>query len=232
MRREGLSEADARARCLFIDSKGAVVTSRGDLSEQKRPFAQDRAPMANLLGSVEDFRPTVLIGASGQGGIFTQPILEAMARLNEQPVVWALSNPTSKAECTAEQAYGWTAGRAVFASGSPFGPVTLNGRAHSTGQANNSFVFPGVGFGLLLSGARRVTDEMFFAAGRALAHQVSSDDLEHGRIFPVAARMRDVALAVSVAVAEVAYQQGMATTPRPADLAAAAVRAAYSPQYG
>ena len=231
MQREGLSEADARGRCLFIDSQGAVVTSRADLPEQKRPFAQDRAPMPDLLTSVETFRPTVLIGASGQSGIFTQPLLEAMARLNERPVVWALSNPTSKAECTAEQAYGWTSGRAVFASGSPFDPVMHNGRLHSTGQANNSFVFPGVGFGLFLSGARRVTDEMFFAAARALADQVSHTDLDQGRIFPAATRMREVALAVSVAVAAVAYDQGLATTARPADLASAAARARYSPQY-
>ena len=231
MQREGLSQAEARARCLFIDSKGAVVASRGDLPEQKRPFAQDRAPMSDLMSSIEDFRPTVLIGACGQPGLFTQPVLEAMARLNERPVVLALSNPTSKAECTAEQAYAWTAGRAVFASGSPFAPVIVNGRARSTGQANNAFIFPGVGFGLLLSGARRVTDEMFFAAARALADQVSDADLSEGRIFPSASHMRDVALAVSVAVAAVAYDQGLATTPRPADIAESAARARYLPQY-
>ena len=154
-----------------------------------------------------------------------------MARLNERPVVFALSNPTSNAECTAEQAYEWTSGRAVFASGSPFPPVTLNGRLHTTAQANNSFVFPGVGLGLLLSGARRVDDALFFAAARALADQVKDADLEQGLLFPPAARIREVALAVATAVADAAYDRGLATKPRPADLAAAAAGAMYVPQY-
>ncbi|MGB7218265.1 MAG: NAD-dependent malic enzyme [Vicinamibacterales bacterium] len=231
MCREGLSEADARGRCLFIDSRGAVIKSRQDLSGQKRPFAQDRRPMPDLLAAVEEFRPTVLIGASGQSGMFTQSVLEAMARFNERPVVFALSNPTSKAECTAEQAYGWTSGRAVFASGSPFPAVTSAGRTHSPGQANNSYIFPGMGLGLLVSGARTVSDEMFFAAAGALAGLVSEADLQQGRVFPVAAQMREVAVAVSVAVAAVAYEQGHATVPRPADVRAAVARFMYSPDY-
>jgi malate dehydrogenase (oxaloacetate-decarboxylating)(NADP+) len=154
-----------------------------------------------------------------------------MSRLNERPVVFALSNPTANAECTAEQAYAWTEGRAVFASGSPFAPVTLDGRVHVTAQANNSFVFPGVGFGLLLSGARRVDDELFFAAAQALAGQVTDVDLAQGRIFPAAGRMREVALAVATAVATVVYDRGLATKPRPADLAAAVAGAMYNPQY-
>jgi malate dehydrogenase (oxaloacetate-decarboxylating)(NADP+) len=231
MQREGLSEADAKARCLFIDSKGPVVASRTDLAEHKRAFAQDRQAMPGLTESIGDFRPTALIGACGQGGMFTQPVLAAIARVTDRPVIFALSNPTSKAECTAEQAYAWTAGTAVFASGSPFAPVTLNGRVHASGQANNSFVFPGVGFGLLLSGARRVTDDMFFAAARALSDQVSDADLERGRIFPAASRMREVALAVSVAVATIAHDRGLASKPRPADIATAAADAMYTPRY-
>ena len=231
MQREGLSEAESRARCLFVDSKGPVVASRIDLTEQKRLVAQDRHAMSNLVESIDDFKPTVLIGACGQSGIFTQPVLEGMARLNERPVMFALSNPTSKAECTAEQVYAWTSGRAVFATGSPFAPVTWNGRVHITGQANNSFVFPGVGFGLLLSGARRVTDELFFAAARALADCVTDADLGQGRIFPAASRMREVAHAVAAAVATVAHEQGLAAKPRPMDISAATARAMYTPQY-
>ena len=231
MRREGLSEAEAKQRCLFIDSKGLVIESRGDLSEQKRFFAQDRAALPDLLAAVGNFKPTALVGACAQGGRFAQPVLEAMARLNERPIVLALSNPTSKAECTAEQAYAWTGGRAVFAGGGPPGPVKFGGRTYSPGQGNNSYVFPGVGLGLILCGARRVTDEMFFAAAQALAAQVSDADLEQGRIFPLAARMRQIAAAVAAAVAAVAYEQGHATKPRPEDLRAEAARIMYEPTY-
>jgi malate dehydrogenase (oxaloacetate-decarboxylating)(NADP+) len=231
MQREGLSEAAARARCLFIDSRGVVVTSRPDLSPEKRTVAHDRAPGANLIAAIADFAPTVIIGACAQPGIFTEDVIRLVSRLNDRPVVFALSNPTSKAECTAEQAYRWSNGRVVFASGSPFPPVAAGGVVHSPGQGNNSYVFPGVGLGLLVSGARHVTDDMFFAAARALADEVTDDDLQHGRIFPVPARMRRVARAVAIAVAAVAHECGEATRPRSADLAADAARITYVPQY-
>jgi malate dehydrogenase (oxaloacetate-decarboxylating)(NADP+) len=231
MQREGLSEAEARQRCLFIDSKGVVVSSRGDLPGHKRPFAQDREPVSGLLAAVEDFKPSVLLGACGQAGIFTEAVLRTMARLNDRPIVFALSNPTSKAECTAEQAYSWTDGRAIFASGSPFDPVTLAGRVHSPGQANNFYIFPGVGLGLLTAGARRVTDAMFLAAAAALAGCVSQADLRRGRIFPAPALMRQVAATVAVAVAAVAWEQGHATRARPEDLAAEIGRFMYMPRY-
>jgi malate dehydrogenase (oxaloacetate-decarboxylating)(NADP+) len=232
MQGEGLSEAEAKQRCLFVDSQGVVTTRRAGLADHKRPFAQDRAPESDLLALVENFRPTALIGASGQPGLFTPPVLQAMARLNERPVVFALSNPTSRAECTAEQACTWTEGRTIFASGSPFDAVTVSGRMYAPAQANNSYVFPGVGLGLLVSGARLVTDAMFFAAARALESQTSKEDLAQGRIFPPPSRMRDVALAVSVAVATVAFEQGMATHPQPSDLRAAIRRFMYWPHYG
>jgi malate dehydrogenase (oxaloacetate-decarboxylating)(NADP+) len=231
MLHEGLSEVEAKRRCLFIDSKGVVVASRADLPEHKRPFAQDLSPRSSLVETIEEFRPTVLLGACGQSGIFTQPVLETMARVDDRPTIFALSNPTSKAECTAEQAYTWTDGRAVFASGSPFPPVTIAGRVHTPGQANNSYVFPGVGLGLLVSGARQVTDAMFFAAAHALAEQTSDADLEQGRVFPPVTRMREVALAVAVAVAAEAYEQGLATGRRPSDISVAVRRYRYSPHY-
>ncbi len=232
MKREGLSESEARRRCLFMDSKGLVITSRRDLPEHKRAFAQDLSPVSTLLEAVEAFRPSVLCGACGQPGMLTRPVLELMARLNERPIVFALSNPTSKAECTAEQAYTWTEGRVVFASGSPFAPVGIAGCVHAPGQANNSYVFPGVGLGLLVSGARRVTDAMFLAAAHALADQTTDADLHAGRVFPPASRMRDVALAVAVAVAAVAYEEHLAAGPRPSDLREAVRRRMYWPSYG
>jgi len=231
LKRAGLSDADARSRCWFIDSQGLVTTARPQLAEHKRAFAQDHAPLADLLSIVEAFRPTMLIGASGQPGAFTDAVLAAMARINERPVIFALSNPTSKAECTAEQAYRATGGRAVLATGSPFAPVTLEGRTYATGQANNSYIFPGVGLAALTAGLRRITDEMYFAAAQALAAQVSDDDLRSGRIFPPASRMREVAAAVATAVAEVGYAQGLAQEPQPADLAAHIRRSMYRGDY-
>ena len=220
MVREGFLEDQARQRCWFIDSKGLVTRARADLAEHKRPFAKDHAPLDGPLAAVEAIRPTVLIGASGQPGAFTEAVLAAMARLNDRPVILALSNPTSKAECTAEAAYRATRGRAIFATGSPFAPVTLEGRTYVTGQANNSHIFPGLGFGVLATGATRVVDEMFFAAAQALADQVSGADLAAGRIFPPAGRMRDVAAAVATAVAKVAYAEDFASRAQPKDVAA------------
>jgi malate dehydrogenase (oxaloacetate-decarboxylating)(NADP+) len=232
MRREGLSAEQARERCLFFDSRGAVVARRGDLAPHKRRFAQERAAPASVAAAIDVFRPTALIGACAQPGIFTRPLVEAMAGLNERPVVLALSNPTAKAECSAEQAYAWSRGRALFAAGSSFAPLRFEGRVLSPGQGNNSYIFPGVGLGLLLAGARRVSDEMFLAAARALAAQVSAADLEAGRIFPVASHMRGIAAEVAAAVARTAYEQDLADKPRPADLRVAAAAAMYLPEYG
>jgi malate dehydrogenase (oxaloacetate-decarboxylating)(NADP+) len=233
LQRAGLSQAEARKRCWFIDSKGLLTTARTDLAEHKRLFAREQAPVADLLAAVEAIGPTMLIGASGQSGAFTEAVLASMARLNERPVVLALSNPTSKAECTAEQAYRATRGRAVFASGSPFAPVTFEGRTLVSGQSNNSYVFPGIGLGVLASGATRVTDAMYSAAAEALAGQVTEHDLAVGRVFPPALRMREVAAAVATAVAQVALAQGVATRrDRPADVAAYVRARMYRPTYG
>jgi malate dehydrogenase (oxaloacetate-decarboxylating)(NADP+) len=228
---EGLPAEEARTRCWLIDSRGLVVKGRSGLAEHKLPFAQEHEPLPDLLAAVEALHPTAIIGASGQPGTFTQPVLAAMARLNERPIVFALSNPTSKAECTAEQAYTWTGGRAIFASGSPFPPVTLGNRTFVPGQGNNAYIFPGVGLGALACGARLVTDDMFFAAARALAHQVEEADLEQGLVYPPLREIREVSAAIAAAVAEVAYQQGLATQPKPDDLLAHIEAQMYVPRY-
>jgi malate dehydrogenase (oxaloacetate-decarboxylating)(NADP+) len=228
---EGLSEEEARRRCWLVDSGGLVVKARAGLAEHKLPYAHDHAQLPNLLAAIETLQPTAIVGVSGQAGTFSQPVLEAMARFNDRPVVFALSNPTSKAECTAEQAYTWTGGRAIFASGSPFAPVTFEGRTFVPGQGNNAYVFPGVGLGAIACGARLVTDEMFFAAAKALAQQVSEADLEEGLIYPPLAEIREVSAAIATAVAEVAYRRGLAGQPRPDDPRAHIEAQMYLPRY-
>lgn len=228
---EGMREKEARGRCWLVDSGGLVVQSRTGLAGHKLPYAHEHAPLPNLLSAVESLKPTTIIGVSGQPSTFTQPVLEAMARLNERPIIFALSNPTSKAECTAEQAYAWTEGRAIFASGSPFPPVTLGEKTFAPGQGNNAYIFPGVGFGAIVSGTRLVTDEMFFAAAKALAQQVSESDLERGLIYPPLTVIREVSLAIAAAVAKVAYRRGLAIQPKPADLLAHIESQVYQPRY-
>jgi malate dehydrogenase (oxaloacetate-decarboxylating)(NADP+) len=218
-RAEGLSEAQARGRCWFVDSKGLLVKNRGDvLPEHKIPYAHEHAPLSSLLEAVKALKPTALIGVSTQGGAFNQQIIEAMSAQNPRPIVFALSNPTSKSECTAEQAYTWSKGRAIFASGSAFAPVVYEGRRLVPGQGNNIYIFPGVGMGALASEASEVTDEMFSMAATTLAGLVRPEDLEEGRVYPPLTTIRDVSLKIAAAVATMAHDTGLARIPRPADI--------------
>lgn len=228
---QGVPTDVARRQCWFVDSKGLVVQSRTDLVEHKLRFAHDHAPVATLLEAVETLRPTTLVGVSGMPQTFTEPVVRALAKLNAKPVVFALSNPTSKAECTAEQCYTWTDGRGIFASGSPFAPVTFNGVTHVPGQGNNSYIFPGVGLGVIASESTRVTDEMFYTAARVLADLVTEQDLMIGRIYPDLKRIREVSLKIATAVAEVAFNRGLTTMLRPADLEAHVRETMFDPQY-
>lgn len=227
----GLSGEEARQHCWFVDSKGLVVKSRSDLTGRKLRYAHDHESIFDLPGIVETLKPTAIIGLSGKRGLFTLPLLEAMGRVNERPIIFALSNPTSKAECTAAEAYGATAGRAIFASGSPFGPVTLEGKTLAPAQGNNVYIFPGVGLGVIASGARQVVDEMFFVAAQVLAQQVSAGDLEQGRVYPPLARIREVSAAIAAAVAEVAYRRELATKPKPEDIPGYIKSLMYEPSY-
>jgi malate dehydrogenase (oxaloacetate-decarboxylating)(NADP+) len=216
--RDGLTLAEARQRCWFVDSKGLIVKGRESLSEHKLHYAHDQAPCADLLAAVQALKPTMLLGASGQPKTFTREIVELMGRYNERPVVFALSNPTSRAECTAEEAYTWTNGRAVFASGSPFAPVTLNGKTLMPGQGNNAYIFPGIGLGIVCTGARRVTETMFIAAARTLASLIRESELAEGRVYPSLSRIHEVSHAIAVAVAEEAFAKNLNTHSRPEDL--------------
>ncbi|MGB8341816.1 MAG: NAD-dependent malic enzyme [Chthoniobacterales bacterium] len=227
----GLPENEARARCWFVDSKGLVVRSRNDLSSHKAVFAQDHAPLTDTVAIVESVRPSALIGVSGKPGVFSRAVLEAAGRQAARPIVFALSNPTSLVECTAEEAYRWTEGRAIFASGSPFDAVSLFGRLFVPGQGNNAYIFPGVGLGVIACASRLVTDEMFLAAARALAHQVSPAELEQGRVYPRLTHIREVSRAVAVAVIRVAFEKGLAGVPVPVDLDAYVRSLMYEPEY-
>jgi malate dehydrogenase (oxaloacetate-decarboxylating)(NADP+) len=228
---EGLSEKEARLRCWFVDSKGLVVKGRTDLTGDKLLYAHDHEFLSDFAAAVEALEPTAIIGVSGKSKMFTRPVLEAMARINERPIILSLSNPTSNTECTAEEAYAWTEGRAVFASGSPFDPVTVHGKKFVPAQGNNVYIFPGVGLGIIASWAGHVSDEMFLAAARALAQQVSEADLEQGRVLPPLTRIREVSAAIAAVVAEVACKQGFATKLKPEDLPECIRSSMYEPEY-
>jgi malate dehydrogenase (oxaloacetate-decarboxylating)(NADP+) len=214
-----------------VDSKGLVVKSRTDLAHHKQPYAHDHLFIKPLDEIVESLKPTCLIGVSGQPQTFTERILTRMGEFNERPMIFSLSNPTAKSECTAEQAYRYTGGRAVFASGSPFPPCDFKGRKLIPGQGNNAYVFPGVGLGVIASRAKHVTDEMFFVAAHALAHLVTPASLEQGTIFPPLETIREVSAAIAVAVAKEAYDSGLAQAPKPANLESHVRSLMYEPEY-
>ena len=231
MTEEGLDPAAARARIALVDSKGLVTRDRGGLAAYKLPYATDSAPATDLLGAVTALHPTTLVGVSAVPSSFTQPVLEAMATFNQRPIVFALSNPTSRAECTAEEAYRWTDGRAIFASGSPFGPVSLGGRTWVPRQGNNAYIFPGLGLGVTLVRARRVTESMFAAAARRLGELATEAELSEGSLYPPIDRIMDVSAEIAVTVAGVAYDEGIASVPRPDNLPAFVRSSRYDPTY-
>jgi malate dehydrogenase (oxaloacetate-decarboxylating)(NADP+) len=231
MVKEGISEEEARLKCWFVDSKGLVVKSRDDLAPHKRPFAHDHEPLSDLVTAISSLEPTAIVGVSGQPNTFTKAVLQAMAVQNEHPIIFALSNPTSKAECSAEQAYTHTNGRAIFASGSPFDPVDFNGQQLVPGQGNNAYIFPGVGLGVVASCASRVTDEMFFAAAKTLAERVSEDDLKRGLVYPPLSKIRDVSMFIAAAVAEVAHESGLTEAARPDNFIRHITSHMYEPRY-
>jgi malate dehydrogenase (oxaloacetate-decarboxylating)(NADP+) len=228
---EGLAPAEARKRCWLFDSKGLVVAQRTGLAAHKQPYAHDHPPVDSLLGAVNALRPTAIIGVAAVANAFTEDVVRTMATQNKRPIVFALSNPTSKAECTAEQAYRWSDGRAIFACGSPFDPVTFDGQRLVPRQGNNSYIFPGVGLGVIAARATRVTDEMFMAAARTLAGQVTQADLDQGSLYPPLTSIREVSAHIAAAVAEVAFRKGLARVPEPADLVAFMKAQMYEPRY-
>ena len=228
---EGLSEADARMRIWLMDVKGLLTADRDDVPAYQAPFAHPHEPVNNLHTAVETLMPTAIIGLSTAGGAFSEPIVRALGAINQRPIIFALSNPTSSSECTAEQALRWTDGRALFASGSPFEPVTIDGRQFVTGQANNAYIFPGLGLGVVLSRARRVTNAMFYRAARTVADSMTEGALAQGTLLPGLDRIRELSVRIAVAVARMAEQDGLASVPIPADAESWIRERMYQPVY-
>ncbi|XP_030448283.1 NADP-dependent malic enzyme [Syzygium oleosum] len=224
---------ETRKKIWLVDSKGLIVGSRKEsLQHFKKPWAHEHEPVKDLLGAVKAIKPTILIGSSGVGKTFTKEVIETLCSFNEKPLILALSNPTSQSECTAEEAYTWSKGRAMFASGSPFDPVELEGKVFVPGQANNAYIFPGFGLGVVMCGAIRVHDEMLLAASEALAGQVTQENFEKGLIYPPFSNIRKISANIAAKVAAKAYELGLAShLPRPENLVKYAESCMYSPVY-
>ncbi len=219
MMEEGLSKEEARKRFWFIDSKGLVTSKRGDkLAEHKVAYARNEKFQKTLLEVVKSVKPTVLVGVSKQTGAFDEQVVREMKKHIDTPIIFALSNPTSKSECTPTQAYEWTDGNVVYASGSPFDPIKYKGKTYSTGQGNNMYIFPGVGLGAIVCQATKITDSMFYIAAKTLANLVKEEDLKKGRVYPDLNDIREISAHIAFAVCEVAYANGIAWTKRPENL--------------
>ena len=231
MEQEGMDPAAARRRNALFDIKGLLVTSRTDLADFQKPFAQEHSPVSTFVEAVEALRPTGIIGVSTVPKLFNREVIEAMARINERPIIFPYSNPTSRSECTAEEAYKWSEGRAVFASGSPFPPVEINGRRFVPGQGNNVYIFPAMGMAVFATEATRVTEEMFIVAAQAVAEQVTEENLSMGLIYPPQSRILEASLHVAERIAAYIFDQGLTRGPRADDVGALIRARAYRPVY-
>jgi len=231
MAETGITIEQARSRLWFMDSKGLIVEGRDRIKPHVLAYAHPQQPADTISKAVETLKPTILIGATGQPQIFDQPVVEGMASANDRPVIFALSNPTSRSEATAEKVYQWSRGKAVFASGSPFQPVEIDGRTHVPGQSNNAYIFPGIGLGVTACRIERVTDAMFGSAAKAVAAGVSRQALDQGLVFPALSDIRNVSLDIATAIGEHALSEGLAGIDRPADLRAYIEAQMYTPIY-
>ena len=228
---EGLDFKAARARNALFDINGLVVRTRNDLADFQRPFALDHAPIPKFVDAVKELRPTAIIGVSTVPKLFNQAVIETMADINKRPIIFPYSNPTSRSECTAEEAYRWSQGRAIFASGSPFPPVEIEGQSFTPGQGNNVYIFPAMGMAIFATEAKRVTEEMFIVAAKAVAEQVTEKNLADGLIYPPQSKILEASLHVAARIAEFIFDHDLAGVPRPADISAHIRSRAYRPVY-
>jgi malate dehydrogenase (oxaloacetate-decarboxylating)(NADP+) len=228
---EGMSPENASARTWLFDVKGLIESSRGDLADFQKPYAHPHPPVKTFVDAIESIKPTAIIGVSTVAKAFNQPVIEAMARINQRPIIFPYSNPTSHSECTAEEAYQWSEGRAVFASGSPFPPVRWRDRTFVPGQGNNVYIFPAIGMAVYATRAKRITEEMFITAARAVAEQVTKAELDVGLIYPPQSEILKTELYAAQRVAEVIFQRDLARVAKPADIGAFIQSQTYKPEY-
>jgi malate dehydrogenase (oxaloacetate-decarboxylating)(NADP+) len=231
MTHEGLTLKQAQARVYMFDINGLLEDTRTDLVDFQKPYAHKHAPTREFVAAIESIRPTTIIGVSTVGGTFTQKVIEAMSRINEHPVVLALSNPTDHAECTPEQAYTWSKGKAIYAAGVQFPPVHLYAQTFLPGQANNFYIFPAVGMAIFATQASRVTDEMFIEAARAVADQVPPELLKQGSLYPLQSNILETEIQTAARVAKLVFDSGLARVSRPADMVAFIREHVYKPEY-
>ena len=230
LQKEGLTGKEARQRLWFVDVEGLLYKGREGCAEHTQPYLQDVGAMS-FSKAMDQQKPQVLIGATAHGGAFTQQVIEQMSRINERPTIFALSNPTDHAECTAEQAYTWSEGRAIFSSGSPFAPVEYKDKTFTPGQGNNAYVFPGVGLAAVACRAKHITEDMFLAAAKELAMLVEEEDLQSGSIYPPLTEIRELSLHIATLVAENIYDNGLAREPRPDSIEKMIRDYMYDPSY-
>jgi malate dehydrogenase (oxaloacetate-decarboxylating)(NADP+) len=228
---QGVPLKDAQSRVYMFDINGLLESTREDLVDFQKPYAHQHAPTNDFVAAIESIKPTTIIGVSTIGGAFTQKVVESMSRINERPVILALSNPTEHAECTAEQAYTWSKGKAIYAAGVQFPPVHYNGQTFLPGQANNFYIFPAVGMAIFATQAKRVTDEMFIEAGQAVADQVPPDLLRQGLLYPLQSNILEAEIQTAARVAKLVFDSGLARVERPADMVSFIRRHVYKPEY-
>jgi malate dehydrogenase (oxaloacetate-decarboxylating)(NADP+) len=228
---EGMNIDTARKRNNLFDVNGLMVSSRTDLADFQKVFSIDREPISSFSDAIEELKPTGIIGVSTVPKLFNQRVIEAMSALNERPIIFPYSNPTSRSECTAEEAYRWSKGKAIFASGSPFARVEIEGTTFVPGQGNNVYIFPAMGMAVFATEATRVTDEMFIIAAKAVAEQVSDESLEKGLIYPPQSKIYEASMHVAVSVAEYIFDHNLARIEKPQNLTEHIKAVAYSPSY-
>ena len=231
MKLEGLSLKDAQAQISMFDVNGLLEPSRKDLFDAQRPYAHPHEPTKDLVTAIKSIKPNAIIGVSTVGKAFNQQVVEVMSQINARPIIFALSNPTDKAECSAQEAYNWSKGKALYAAGVQFPPVQYGGQTLLPGQANNSYVFPAVGMAIYATQAKRVTDEMFTEAARAISDQVTPDQLKQGLLYPPQSNILETELKTAARVAEVVFNSNLARVERPADLEAFIRSHLYKPEY-